>query len=131
MNGQLFQTIKESKDATQYIITIEALERYAFKTNTVDLSSLFQLDNSNMPTIKIPEKPTDNKIAENLRKADIYQLQLKEYIKEEQLLKVALKSIWAVVWCQCFTSIYTKLKKCKEMKEFKKKANVVELLKCI
>ena len=40
MNGQIFQTIEESNDATQYIKTVEALERYAFKTYTVDLSSL-------------------------------------------------------------------------------------------
>ena len=41
MNGNLFQTIEESKDATQYVKTVEALERYAFKTYKADLSSLF------------------------------------------------------------------------------------------
>ena len=30
MNGHLFQSIDESKDATQYVKTVEALERYAF-----------------------------------------------------------------------------------------------------
>ena len=32
MNWQLFQTIEESKDATQYVKMVEALARYAFKT---------------------------------------------------------------------------------------------------
>ena len=70
-----------------------------------------------MTTIEIPEKPTDDEIDENLTKADIYQLQLKEYIKEEQLLKVTLKSVWAVIWGQCSTSIHKELKKRKEIKD--------------
>ena len=54
MNGQLFQTIEESRDATQYIKTVEALERYAFKQYTVDLSSLFQPDGPETPEVEIP-----------------------------------------------------------------------------
>ena len=41
MNGHLFQTIDESKVATQNVKTVEALERHSFKTYSVDLSSLF------------------------------------------------------------------------------------------
>ena len=41
MNSQLFQTIEESKDVTQYVKTVEALVCHVFKTYTVDLSSLF------------------------------------------------------------------------------------------
>ena len=131
MNGQVFQTIEESKDATQYIKTLEALERYAFKTYTVDLSSLFHPDDPETPEIEIPSKPTNVEIAKNPTLQDLYQLRLKEYIKEEKLLKVGLKSMWAVIWGQCSTSIRTKLEKRKKIKEFKKNANVVELLKLI
>ena len=121
MNGQLFQSIEESKDATQYVKTlVEALERYAFKNYTVDLSSLFQRDG-----------PTDVEGLINPTMWDIYQLQLKEYIKEERSLKVSLKSIRAVIWGQCSTFICTKLEKQKDMKELKKNANVAELIKYI
>ena len=59
MNGQLFQSVEESKDATQYVKTLEALERYAFKTYTVDLSSLFQRDGPETPELEIPKKPSE------------------------------------------------------------------------
>ena len=72
MNGQLFQTIKESRDAMQYVKTVKALECYAFKNYTVDLSPLFQRDEPQMPVIEIPEKPTDNEINEKPTKAVIY-----------------------------------------------------------
>ena len=42
MNGHLFQSIEESKDATQYGKAVEALKRNALKTYSVDLSSIFQ-----------------------------------------------------------------------------------------
>ena len=58
MNGHLFQTIDESKDATQYVKTVEALECYAFNIYSVDLSSLFRRDNPELPVIELPEKPT-------------------------------------------------------------------------
>ena len=131
MNGQIFQTIEESKDATQYIKTVEALERYAFKTYTVDLSSLFHPDDPETPEIEISSKPTNKEITKNPTLQDLYQLGLKEYIKEEKLLKVALKSMWADIWGQCSTSIRTNLETRKKNKEFKKNANVVELLKFI
>ena len=131
MNGQIFQTVEESKDATQYNKTVEALERYAFKNYTVDLSSLFQRDDPEKPQIDMPTKPTDAEVNANPTKKDIYELQLKEYIKEGKALKVALKSMWAVIWGQCSTSIRTKLEKRKNIKDLKKNADVVELLKLI
>ena len=131
MNEQLFQTIKESRDATQYVKSVEALERYTLKNYTVNLTPLFQRDEQQMPVIDIPKKATDDEINKTPNKTDIYQLKLKKYIKEERLLKVALKSIWAVIWGQCSTSIWTKVEKRKDIKELKRKANVVELLKYI
>ena len=76
----------------------------------------------------MPTKPTDDEVEDNPTLLDIYQLKLKEYIKKEKLLNVALKSICAVIWGQCSTSICTKLKKKKDIKELKRKANFVELL---
>ena len=111
MNSHLFQTIDESKDTTQYVKTVEALEHYAFKTYSVDLSSLFCRENPKLPTIELPVKPTEEEIDETPAKEDIYLLKLKEYIKEEKALKVALKSMWAVIWGQCSNSIRTKLEK--------------------
>ena len=49
MNSQLLQTIEESKDATQNVKTVEALECYVIKTYTMDFSSLFQRDKPEMP----------------------------------------------------------------------------------
>ena len=96
MNGQLFQSVEESKDATQYVKTLEALKHYAFKTYTINMSSLFQRDDPEMPVAEIPRKPTEKELSKNPSKEDIYQLKLKEYIKEERALKIALKSLWAV-----------------------------------
>ena len=42
VNREIFQTVEESKGATQHTKTVEALERYAFKNYTVNLSSLLQ-----------------------------------------------------------------------------------------
>ena len=53
MNGQLFQTIEESRDATQYVRTVEVLEHYAFKNYVVNLIPLFQRDEPQMPVIEI------------------------------------------------------------------------------
>ena len=58
MNWHLFQSIDKSKDATQYVKTVEALERYAFKTYSVDLSSLFRRENPSKPEFEVPRKPT-------------------------------------------------------------------------
>ena len=41
MNGHVFQTIEESKDPSQYMKTLDALERYSNKTYDLDLSSVF------------------------------------------------------------------------------------------
>ena len=81
-----------------------------------------------MPEIDVPIKPTDNKVEENPTLLDINQLKLKEYIKEEKLLNIALISIWAGIWGQYSTSICTKLEKKKDIKELKRKANIVEKL---
>ena len=50
-NGHVFQTIDESKDAMQYLKTLEVLERYANKTDEVDMSSIFGKPPA-LPTIK-------------------------------------------------------------------------------
>ena len=91
--------------------TLEALERYAFKNYTLDLSLLFQRDGPEMPVVDIPRKPTDVEVLINPTMRNINQLQLKVFIKEERILKVSLKSIWAVIWGQCSTFIHTKLEK--------------------
>ena len=65
MNIHLFQTIDESKDATQYTKTVEALEWFAFKTYKVDLSSIFQRENSEFSELDIPTKPTGKEIELN------------------------------------------------------------------
>ena len=59
MNGQLFQSLEESKDATQYVKTLEALECYAFKTYTVGMSSLFKRDDPKMPEVEIVDNDYD------------------------------------------------------------------------
>ena len=119
------------KVETQYLKIIEALKRYAFKHYTVDLSSAFRRKDAKMPKSEILEKPTAEEVEVNPTLEYVYQVQLKEYVKEERMLKVALRSIWAVIWGQCSSSICTKLDKCKHIKELKRKANIVELLKYI
>ena len=128
MNGHLFQTIDISKEATQYVKTVEALEHFAFKTYRVDLSSIFRRDDLELPSIEIPEKPSKEEINENPAVEDIYQLKLKEFVKDKKTLKVALKSIFAIIWGQCSTSIQTKLEKKKNIQDVKNRGDIVQLL---
>ena len=72
MNRHLFQSIHESKDTTQYVKTVEALERYAFKTYSVDLSSLFRRKHPSKPEVEVPKKPTKNEVDRNPALQDIY-----------------------------------------------------------
>ena len=127
-NGHLFQSIDKSQDATQYVKTVEAWERYAFKLYSVDLSSLFQCKNPSKPEVKVPRKPIKDEVDKNPALQDIYQLKLNEYIKEERALKVALKSVWAVIWGQCLYSIRTILEKKKDIEDLKTCGDVVSLL---
>ena len=119
MNGHLFQTIDERKDATQYTKTAEALERFAFKTYNVDINSIFQRENPELPKLEIPTKPNEEEIEISPAKQDIYKLKLKDYIKDEKVLKNALKLMFAVIWGQCSNSIRTKLEKKTNMQDIK------------
>ena len=77
----------------QYVKIVETLEQHVFKNYTVDSSLLYQHDGPEMLVVDIPRKPTDAEVLVNPTIQDIYQLQHKEYIKEERILKVSLKSM--------------------------------------
>ena len=97
MNWNMFQTIHESKDSMQYVKTLEALEHYAFKTYTLDLRSIFDCNLPEFPHIKIPVKCREDEANKNPTLLDIYQMKLKDNIKEEKNLDIASKSLWVVV----------------------------------
>ena len=94
----------------------------------VDLSSLFVWDKPIKPTIEILQRPTNAEALLNPALMDIYQLKLKEYIKDKKNLNVSMKSLWAVIWGQCTNLIQTKLEKKKDIEEIKQKGDIVTLL---
>ena len=105
MNGCVFETLEESKDLMQFNRTLEALEGYCFKNYSADLGTLFGSPMS-LPVVPLPLSPDDS---DDKVQQDIYQLRLKNFIKLETELVVALKSVWAVIWGQCSPAVITKL----------------------
>ena len=78
MNGNILQIIKENKNRTQFMKTSETLEKYVFKTHIVDINDLFYMENSQLPSVEIPEKPTKEAIARARALDIIYDLKLKK-----------------------------------------------------
>ena len=70
----------------------------------------------------VPQRPTNAENLLNPALKDIYQLKLKEYIKDTKHLNVSLKSLWAVIWGQCANFICTKLEKKKDIEEKSEKS---------
>ena len=127
LNGHVFQTIDESKDAMQYLKTLEALERYANKTYEVDMSSIFEKPPV-LPTIPLPETPEDSK--PQVYK-DLYAHEVKQYGVKKDKLAMSLKAIWAVIWGQCSPNMITKLEDEADVATWKKRGDVVSLLQTI
>ena len=84
MNGNVFESLEERRDPTQYNRTLEALERFCFKNYTSDLGSLFGISMT-LPSVPLPSspEPTADKVQQ-----DIYQLRLKNFIKLESCVEI-------------------------------------------
>jgi len=128
LNGNVFQTLAESHDPTQFKCTMEALERFSNKVYQVDLGTLFD-ENIRVP---VPIRPTrkTGKEADELE-AEEYREEVKEYVKEKKNLNKALRSLFSVVWGQCSVSVTTRLLALEELQGWKELGKVDELLKSI
>ena len=124
MNANVFESLEESRDPTQYNRTLEALERYCFKNYTSDLGSLFGSSMA-LPVVPLPVSPEPS--ADKVQQ-DIYQLRLKNFIKLETEMVVSLKSLWAVVWGQCSPAVITKLEENELITSWKASGDVCNLL---
>ena len=128
MNEFIFETAEEAKDPTMFVKTLEALERYSYKTYTSDLSSIFYQPVGELPTIDKPEKP--KKDADEYDKEE-YSIKIKAHHANVKTLQVETKALWSVVWGQCSHSLVSKLMDETNMDTWKKEGNVVELLQTI
>ena len=128
MNDFIFETSEEAKDPTLFVKTLEALERYSYKTYTSDLSSVIYQPVGEMPTIDKPDKPSAS--ADEYDKEE-YSIKLKAHLSNVKTLQVELKALWSVVWGQCSHSLVAKLLDEVDMDKWKKQGNVVELLQTI
>ena len=116
LNDNVFQTPAENPPVTQFKDSVQALERYAFKTYTgVDWQVLFS--DFDLPDIAVPDdlKPKPSKVEKK-----IHNLRLAKYIKDEAELKSSLAALFWVIWGQCSKPMIIKLqseidniKKCK------------------
>jgi len=126
MNGHVFQSPDESKDATQFTKTLEALEHHCTITYQSDFSSVFmEPPNCVLPSVDKPSPPSANATQFN---KDLYPLLLKQYLSKKDKLHTELKALWSVMWGQCSNSIVTKLEDIKDIKKWKKSADVVSLM---
>jgi len=128
LNGNVFQTLAESHDPTQFKCTMEALERFSNKVYQVDLRTLFDEDIS-VPTLVRPIRKTGDEADE--LDAEEYREEVKEYVKEKKNLSKALRSLFSVVWGQCSVSVTTRLLALDELQVWKETGRVDELLKSI
>ena len=126
MNGHVFQSPEEAKDATQFIKTMEALEHHCTAKYDSDFSSIFIAP----PKCKLPEveKPTKPDQLASEFDNDLYPLLLKQYLVKRDKLQIELKALWSVIWGQCSNTIITKLEDVRDLKTWKKKGDIVLLL---
>ena len=96
MNGAVFMTPEEAKDPTLFIRTIEALERYCYKTYNSDMSSIFDSTAPSLPTVTLPTRPDPS----DLVATALYNVRIKRYDSKLDKLEKELKAIWAVIWGQ-------------------------------
>ena len=57
MNGFVFETCEESIDPTGFVKSLEALERFAYKTYKTDFLPVFQQPKGSIPVIPRPTSP--------------------------------------------------------------------------
>jgi len=130
LNGNVFQTLGESRDPTQFKRTMEALERFSNKVYQVDIRTLFGEDIA-LPVLVRPRRPSVTGIeADELEMAE-YKEEVKEFVKDKKCLRKTLRSLFSVVWGQCSTSVTTKLLAIEELPEWKEEGLCDELLKSI
>jgi len=126
LKGNIFSTPEESQDATQYIRTLEALQRYCSTHFDSDFSSIFNNSpNNSAPSVDIPVKPESS--ATELEK-DLYPLRLKAYVSQEIKLVKELQALWSVIWGQCTVTLITKLEDNDDIETWHSKGDVVSLL---
>ena len=128
MNGFIFETSEEAKDPTAFVRTLEALERFSNKNYKTNLSTIFHQPKGTIPVIPRPDKPNDTADAYD---KEAYIIKVKSHIAEEKQSVIDMKALWSVVWGQCSTTLISKLLDKKDLQEWKKSGNVVELLQAV
>ena len=105
MNGNVFETLEESRNPLQFKRTIKALQRHCSKTYSfVEMDSLF--DSYKQPILEKPSKPKDTNDEVD---HDVYDSELEQYVKDKKKLRLALKGLYSVIWGQCSNSMMIKL----------------------
>jgi len=127
MDGNVFQLQEESQDPTQYKKTKDALERYACKTYTSDMRTLFEKEML-LPTIQKPMKP-----APGADEVDIegYVQEKKYFSKELRTLSKELRAFFSVIYGQCSQNVRTKLQCFEELEVWKQSGDCEKLLEAI
>ena len=92
----MFQTPAENPSTTQFKDTMQALERYAFKTYPgIDWQVLFT--DCELPVM---EEPEDIERGASKVQKKIHKLKLSKYVKDEAELKSSLAALFSVIWGQ-------------------------------
>lgn len=109
MNSAVFETAEETKDPLQFVRTLEALERYSYKSYSTDLSTVFDQPVGTILIMAKPKNP-DKATADEYDDKQAFIIKVKaHHIAEEKQLLVDLKSLWSVIWGQCSPGLVSKL----------------------
>ena len=94
MNGLVFQPSEESKEPTQFVRTLKALERLTHKTYKSDMSSIFDKPKGTIPSIP---KPLPHGADADEYDKEAFTVKLKDHIAEEKQLTNEIKPLWSVI----------------------------------
>jgi len=126
LNGNVYQLEEESKDATQFKRTTDAIERYAYKTHNANFGHLFS--KLEQPTFEDPEPPSatssDFEVA-------LYENDVKTYRKRKSEFQHAMRAMYSVIYGQCSQGVIAKLLGFKDLEAWKIDGNCGKLLQTI
>ena len=139
MGSNVFQIHSEQKTRGQFQDTLEALKVYSSTTFRKEITSLTRLFTElKAPELDIPKEPVGTKIKNESGKyiieisrfdETVYNEEVKQWIKDNKILKATIQSLYNIVWGQCSRLMKNKLKTVKDFQNMENSGNVTTLLK--
>jgi len=127
LDSSIFQLQEESKDPTQYKKSKDALERYACKTYSSDMRTLFEKVMV-LPKLDKPVKPGPGADEVDV---EVFVQEKKHFAKETRTLAKELRAFFSVIYGQCSQNVRTKLQCFDDLEMWKQDGDCEKLLEAI